>query len=470
MTGLRARIARLPLRTRVGALAALGVGLAVLVTATAAYLTVRMQLTNSVDDSLLDRARVFVATQFGDPSQLRDVPSEPILAADVRIAMVRADGAAFVTRGDTADPTWGEPEVAVAQGRDPQSVRTVTTNGDSYRVVAVPAGPGRALVLGQSTATVDEVLQTVGLVSLLAGAVGIALAAWAGASIARAGLRPVEQLTAAAERVAQTGRVDPIQVEGDDEIARLAHAFNAMLSALDEAQLRQRRLVADAGHELRTPLTSLRTNIDLLVQSDREGGLEPAERAGLIADVQAQIEEFSTLVTDLMELAREDPPTATRETLDFADVVHDSVNRVQRRAPELVFSADLQPWPIEGDAQLLARAVTNLLDNAAGWSPPGATVTVTLREGTLEVCDAGPGIAPADLPRVFDRFYRAAEARSRPGSGLGLAIVRAAAERHGGSVQADRSELGGARLTMTIPEISRDASPHAQTGSSTALA
>ena len=146
-----------------------------------------------------------------------------------------------MARGDDADPTWGEPEVAVAQGRQPQSVRTVTANGDSYRVVAVPAGRGLALVLGQSTATVDRVLRTLGLVSLGAGAVGIALAAWAGASIARTGLRPVERLTAAAERVAATGRLEPIEVEGDDEIARLAHAFNAMLTALDEAQVRQRR-------------------------------------------------------------------------------------------------------------------------------------------------------------------------------------------------------------------------------------
>jgi two-component system sensor histidine kinase MprB len=469
VTALRARIARLPLRTRVGALAALGVGIAVLLTATAAYLTVRMQLTNSVDDSLLDRARL-VATQFGDPSLLRGVPSEPILAADVRIAMVLADGAAFVTRGDTAEPTWGEPEVAVAQGRDLQSVRTVTRNGDSYRVVAVPAGPGRALVLGQSTATVDEVLQTVGLVSLLAGALGIALAAWAGVSIARAGLRPVERLTAAAERVAATGRLEPIQVEGDDEIARLAHAFNAMLAALDDAQLRQRRLVADAGHELRTPLTSLRTNIDLLAQSDREGGLDASERAGLIGDVQAQIEELSTLVTDLMELSREDPPSATRERFDLADAVRDSVSRVRRRYPELTFSANLRPWLMEGDAQLLARAVTNLLDNAATWSPAHGTVTVSLREGTLEVCDDGPGISDSDLPHVFDRFYRSVEARGRPGSGLGLAIVRAAAERHGGTVRADRSEHGGARLTLTVPGATPDVPQQAPTGSSSALA
>ena len=471
MTGLRPRIARLPLRTRVGVLAALGVGLAVLVTATAAYITVRVQLTRSVDDSLLNRAQQAVATQLGDPRLLPDVPSEPILAADVRVSLVRADGRAVMALGDNAEPTWGQPEIAVAQGRQPQSVRTVQADGESYRVVAVPAGRGLALVLGQSTSTVDQVLRTVGLVSLGAGAVGIALAAWAGASIARTGLRPVEHLTAAAERVAATGRLDPIEVHGHDEIGRLAEAFNAMLAALDQAQVRQRRLVADAGHELRTPLTSLRTNIDLLAQSDREGGLDPAERAGLIADVKAQLEELSTLVTDLMELSREDPPAAARERFDLADVVRDSVHRVRRRAPELTFSADLRPWSIDGDAQLLARAVTNLLDNAAAWSPPGGMVTVTLRDGMLEVCDEGPGIAPADLPHVFDRFYRSAEARSRPGSGLGLAIVRAAAERHGGAVRAGRSERGGARLTMTIPRVasSRDRD-RAPTGSSTALA
>jgi two-component system sensor histidine kinase MprB len=325
-------------------------------------------------------------------------------------------------------------------------------------------------VLGQSTATVDEVLQTVGLVSLLAGAMGIALAAWAGVSIARAGLRPVERLTAAAERVAATGRLEPIQVEGDDEIARLAHAFNEMLAALDQAQLRQRRLVADAGHELRTPLTSLRTNIDLLAQSNQEGGLDPAERTGLIADVRAQLEELSTLVTDLMELSREGQAATTRERFDLADVVRDSVSRVRRRAPELTFSADLRSWQIEGDAQLLARAVTNLLDNAAAWSPSHGTVTVTLHDGTLEVCDEGPGISDTDLPHVFDRFYRSAEARGRPGSGLGLAIVRTAAERHGGTVRAGRSDHGGARLTLTVPEAVPDVSQQAATGSSSALA
>jgi two-component system sensor histidine kinase MprB len=306
-------------------------------------------------------------------------------------------------------------------------------------------------VLGQPTETVDRVLDRLGLVSLVAGGLGIGLASWAGASIARAGLRPVERLTAAAEHVAATGELDPIEVRGDDEIARLTHAFNAMLSALDEARTRQRRLVADAGHELRTPLTSLRTNLDLLAQSDRQGGLDGAERAELIDDVRAQITELSTLVMDLMELSRENAPQADLQSIDLADVVRDALSRVRRRAPHITFSADLRPWLLEGDARLLGRAATNLLDNAAKWSPPGGTVWVSLRDGVLEVDDEGPGIAEDDLPHVFERFYRSSEARSRPGSGLGLAIVRTAALRHGGQVNASRAPTGGARLTMSLP-------------------
>ncbi len=465
---LRERIAGLPLRTRVGALAALGVGLAVLLTALAAYLTVRMQLTQSVDDDLLDRAHQAAESSLGDPTRIITVPSEALLAADVRISLVLADGRAVVTSGADSAPPWGDPEVTVARGDRDESVRTVTRDGQSYRVIAVPVRPGVALVLGQSTETVDRVLGTLGWVTLIAGGAGIMLAAWAGVSIARAGLRPVERLTAAAERVTVTGRLDPIEVDGHDEIARLAHAFNGMLAALDEAQLRQRRLVADAGHELRTPLTSLRTNLDLLAQSDREGGLDPDDRAGLISDVRAQIEELSTLITDLMELSREDPPQAGRQLLDLADVVGDALARVRRRAPNVTFSADLHSWVVEGDAQLLGRAVTNLLDNAANWSPPHGTVHVGLHDGTLQVCDAGPGIAPADLPHVFERFYRSSEARGRPGAGLGLAIVRAAAERHGGSVEAGRAEQGGARLTMTVPGGAPGHEPAA--GSSAALA
>jgi two-component system sensor histidine kinase MprB len=127
---------------------------------------------------------------------------------------------------------------------------------------------------------------------------------------------------------------------------------------------------------------------------------------------------------------------------------------VRRRAPGLDFRVSAEPWPVHGDAQLLARAVTNLLDNAAKWSPPGGTVRVTLHDGTLEIVDEGPGIAETDLPHVFERFYRSPEARALPGSGLGLAIVRSAAERHDGAVRADRAPGGGARLRFWVPSSS----------------
>ncbi|MBD0292597.1 MAG: HAMP domain-containing histidine kinase [Jiangellaceae bacterium] len=472
MSRLRSRLSRLPLHTRVGVLAALGVGVAVLLTALAAYTTVRIQLTRSVDESLLDRARQAVSSPLGDPAELSRIPSDAILAADLRVALLAANNVASSPFGARSAPPLGEPELAVARGMAEESIRTADLGGRSYRVVAVPAGRGSALVLGQPTDTVDRVLGTLGAVSLVAGVAGIGLAAWAGASIARTGLRPVDRLTVAAEHVAQTGRLDPIEVDGDDEIARLTRAFNAMLTALSQARLRQRQLVADAGHELRTPLTSLRTNIDLLAQTDREGGLEPVERSALITDVRAQLEELSALVTDLVDLSREDAPVAQPQRLDLADVVRDALARVRRRAPAVTFSADLRPWLVGGDPQLLGRAVTNLLDNAAKWSPPQSTVYVTLRDGTLEVCDEGPGIAAADLPHVFERFYRSTEARSRPGAGLGLAIVRAAAERHGGTVSAGRAERGGARLTMTLPGTPSGAAPDERPaeGSSPALA
>jgi two-component system sensor histidine kinase MprB len=222
-----------------------------------------------------------------------------------------------------------------------------------------------------------------------------------------------------------------------------------MLKALDASLRRQRQLVADAGHELRTPLTSLRTNIELLSQAhDR---LPARARDELLTDIRAQIGELSTLVGDLVELARDEPLSRDPETVELADVVDNAVERVRRRAPGITFDVRTQPWLVLGDAQLLERAVTNLLDNAAKWSPPLGTVHVRLTDGLLSVADEGPGIRDEDLPHVFERFYRSSEARTLPGSGLGLAIVQQTAERHGGRVEAGRAAAGGALFTLRLP-------------------
>ena len=211
-----------------------------------------------------------------------------------------------------------------------------------------------------------------------------------------------------------------------------------------------RRLVADAGHELRTPLTSLRTNLDLLTQAGDEGLPRDAHEE-LLTDVRAQIEELTTLIGDLMELARDEQLTLVVETTDLEEILDRALARVRRRAPGITFDVDTHAWWVDGDPAALERAVTNLLDNAAKWSPPAGTIAVRLADGVLTVDDEGPGISPEDLPHVFERFYRAEESRSMPGSGLGLAIVRQVAERHGGSAEAGAAPGGGARLTMTIP-------------------
>ena len=202
--------------------------------------------------------------------------------------------------------------------------------------------------------------------------IGAALAGWA---VARNGLRPVRRLTDAAEEIARTEKLDPIDIEGNDEIARLARAFNAMLTALSASRDRQRQLVADAGHELRTPLTSLRTNLDLLIQSDRQGGLSPSARTELLDDVRFQIEELTTLIGDLTELAREQPPQVMLEDVDMAEMTERAVERVRRRASRVRFDVHVEPWHVEGEAAALERAVTNLLDNAAKWSPAQGAVT-----------------------------------------------------------------------------------------------
>ena len=231
-----------------------------------------------------------------------------------------------------------------------------------------------------------------------------------------------------------------------------------MLGALAASQEQQRRLVADAGHELRTPLTSMRTNLELLAAASRPGAppLPESDRAEILDDLQAQISELSTLVGDLVELAREDAPQVVHEPVELTDVISRALERARRRAGDVEFTATLLPWTLIGDATALERAVLNLLDNAAKWSPPGGTVRVQMRpidqwSVLLEVADAGPGIAEQDLPRVFDRFYRAPGARTMPGSGLGLSIVRQVAVRHGGAVWAGRAPEGGALLALRLP-------------------
>ena len=449
MTGLHYKRS---LASRVTLLATLAVGLSVAIVALAAFATVRMQMMASLDESLLDRAAAAGQSRALSVLTEQQIPSWTLGAADVHIGFVDASGAISTVDRDSDSIEIGEPELEVARGQAGYSLRTVSTDEGRYRVVAVPTRDGGvALVLAQSLLPTERTLERLGLVLLIFGLAGVVGATLAGWGVARNGLRPVRRLTVAAEEIARTEKLDPIAFEGNDELARLALAFNAMLTALAASRDRQRQLVADAGHELRTPLTSLRTNLDLLAQADRRGGLSEEARAELLADVRFQIEELTTLIGDLVELARDEPLPVTVEPVDLAEITQRAVERVRRRAPGLEFDVHTEPWWVTGEGAALERAVTNLLDNAAKWSPPTGVVTVALEEGSLLVADQGCGISDEDLPHVFDRFYRSKESRTMPGSGLGLSIVRQVAERHGGSVRAGRMADCGAAFWFEVP-------------------
>ncbi|HST15662.1 MAG TPA: HAMP domain-containing sensor histidine kinase [Gaiellaceae bacterium] len=326
---------------------------------------------------------------------------------------------------------------------------TNTVSGDLAVRQYVVADNASAIITVQPLGPTQHALARIRFWILLVGGLGIAIAAALAAAVATAALRPVRRLTAAAETVAATGNLsERVAVASHDELGRLATRFNAMLAALEESVGRQRRLVADASHELRTPLTAARTNVDLV----REGKLPEEEVRHALDEASVELDSLTSLVSDLVELARGEERKLRLEDVALDDLVSSAVERAKARAPEATFVTSLTPVQVRVDPVLVERAVGNLLDNAVKYSPPGAPIEVSVREGEVVVADHGPGIAEDDLPRIFDRFYRAATARAKPGAGLGLAIVREAAEAHGGAATAE-SGAGGARFTLSLPAV-----------------
>jgi two-component system sensor histidine kinase MprB len=313
-----------------------------------------------------------------------------------------------------------------------------------------PIAEGYALQVMRPLGEVDSALGRIRRLLVLLGGVGIAVAGALGLMVASGALAPVRRLTETAEHVSQTRDLTSrIDVRGTDELGRLATTFNTMLAALEDSALAQRRLVTDASHELRTPLTSLRTNIELLQRHD----VQEPRRSELLAAAVEQLEELTALVSELVELARGELPSAEPEDVRLDLLVADVVARAQRDRPHVSFSTSFAETTVHGVPARIERAVSNLLDNAAKWSPPGAPIEVSVRNGEVAevaVRDHGPGIADDDLPYVFDRFYRAPAARGMPGSGLGLSIVKQVAEAHDGDVTAERAADGGTRVRLRL--------------------
>ena len=449
------------LRTRIALVASLAVAVTVVAAAVATYAATRAELRGQVDDALRERVRPAmeggppgggpggpghgggIRRRFGgvDPR-----PRVPFGGAAGSLQLVTPTGETFQPPGDNAPlPVDDETREIAAEGEG-MRLADARANGVHLRVLTVGAGPNGALQVARPLTEVDDVLQRQLLVLFLVGGAGIIAAGALGFVVARTALAPVERFTSRAESLATTPDLsERLDVEGSDEIARLAQTFNSMLAALEASVEAQKHLVADASHELRTPLASLRANIQVLQDADR---LPDAELAALRADIVSELDELTMLVSDVVDLARGAKQADVLDDIRLDQVVRELADRARRRPGDLRFDLDLEPTIVTGEPDRISRAVSNLLDNARKWSPPGGVVDVSLRDGELTVRDRGPGFGEQDLPHVFERFYRSDEARAMPGSGLGLAIVKQAAEANGGRVAAENADGGGALLRV----------------------
>jgi two-component system sensor histidine kinase MprB len=469
------------LRTRIAGVAGLSVALAVLIAAIGLYVAVGSDLRGEVDSALRARARQFAAgpalagpglgagapvgaQPSGAPSNDDRSPSggqrgegggfpgevepAPFGAASGYVQFIDREGRATVPGGQGASPTkipLTAADRAVAARGNGSALSDRTVAGTKLRVLTLGTGPRGAVLIARPLAEVEHELSHLLLILALIGAGGVVLAALLGALVARTALAPIARFTRRTETL--TGNLDlsrRLEVEGRDELARLAESFNGTLDALERSVQAQRHLIADAGHELRTPISSLRANIQVLGEVDR---LPAEEQEGLRADIVAELDELTALVGDVVELARGATPEGSVEDVRLDEVVQAAVEVARRRA-DLSFEIDLQPTVVRGQADRIGRAVSNLLDNARKWSPAGSVVEIALSDGVLAVRDHGSGFQEADLPFVFDRFYRADDARGSPGSGLGLAIVRQAAEACGGFAEAQNAPGGGGLLRV----------------------
>jgi two-component system sensor histidine kinase MprB len=457
-----------PLRKRVSLAAAGAVAVAVALAVGICYLVVRSQLRGQVDDALQAQATAIEHYHFGSiDSHLPGLSASAGGPAPYQ-QIVAADGTVFPVQGGLKLPHAGGA-ARVAVGSTAAFMTDTTVKGADLReyTFAIPftySGEPTAMQLARPLGPVDNVLSKLRVFLFLLFLGGIALAAALGRLAARRVLAPLSEVTETARTIGATDDLSVrLAVHADDEVGELATRFNEMLdslassrAALDESVRSQRQLVADASHELRTPVTSLRTNIEVLLAG---GELDPEDRRRLLDDVVEQSEELSTLVSDLIEVARGDLRTEEMEETRLDRIAEECLGRARRYAPDVEFTATLQPVVVTGNPERLMRAINNLLDNAARHTSAGGPVELTVGPAGVRVRDHGSGIDEGDLPYIFDRFYRGANSRARQGSGLGLAIVRQVAEAHGGSVAAANADDGGAVFTLTLPGVAADPDP-----------
>jgi two-component system sensor histidine kinase MprB len=419
----------------------------------------RSEIDRSLDDAAdheVDELRANAIDQAG-PGDTTSVHNDDAGAGESRprdfdqilVQWIDSGGTVVWKSSAYAMPVSALDRQAAAGSTKTERYATIRLDGESYRVLTVPGGDASGAVqAGRSLAETDRLLEALRDRTLVIMLIVTAAAGLIGWLLAHQITRRIEALTIAAEGVAKTGRLDVAVVStGRDETARLAGAFNEMLAKLEDSRNAQQRLVQDASHELRTPLTSIRANVSVVRQFDR---LDATQRQGVLDDLESESRELTALVDELIELAVDRRDEEADDDVSLGELAKRVVERARRRTGRPI-AAETDDTVRRVRSQGIERALHNLIDNAVKFSPDGSAIEVRQYGGTIEVRDHGPGFAPGDLDRVFDRFYRAVEMRSRPGSGLGLAIVRDIAESHHGTATARNHPDGGAVVAITIP-------------------
>lgn len=439
-------------RRRIAFVTALGAAVLVIGLGAAAYVAELNDLRGGVDTDLRDRAAA-IAAEISSTGQVPSLDRPRFGAAVAYAQVVSADGTIVpLAPGTPALPT-DERVLAVAAGRHDRFYWSESVSDVHLRILTIPLRPGTALQVARPVDEIDFHAFRLGLQLVLLSAAGLAMAAVLGRIVSRSALRPVEQLTAAAESVARTRDLTHrIEVGRDQELGRLAEAFNEMIEALDGAQHTQQRLVVDASHEMQTPIAVLRSNLDLLGRAMHDPRLDAG---ALVEEMSAELAMMSHLVENLVELARPAVPLSERIPVDVGGVVADLVGGLTERRPDVAFTVDLSTCEIVADPDRVVVALSNVLDNAATWCGKGGSVVVSVEPGCLRVRDSGPGIDVDDIPHVFAAFYRSPAARALPGSGLGLAILRKTADEHGWSIDVRMPDEGGTEVVVRFDSTTR---------------
>jgi two-component system sensor histidine kinase MprB len=457
------------LRRKISIVAAAAVAIAVAIAVLISYFAVKDQLVGQIDNALQAQAQRVDANPY--QALHTQFPTLSAKAGDSAPywQLVLANTQVLTTVGGIDLPgAYGA--ASVANGERNAYFTDVQVGGTTLRMYVFHLQPYQvdgqqaAVQLATTLQPTLNVLRTLRWLLALVFLLVVVLAALLARVATHRVMRPLADVTATAQLIGETDDLSQrIEVYEDDEIGQLASRFNEMLERLESSRAQldasvtaQRQLVADASHELRTPVTSLRTNIEVLLSGAE---LDEEDRTRLLTDVVEQSEELSTLVSDLIEVARGDTPHKDFQDLRLDRIAEDALDRARRNTPHVQFDERVQPISVEGDPERLTRAINNLLDNAALHAGHGGPVEVTVDQTGVTVRDHGDGITESDLPHVFDRFYRGATSRAQQGSGLGLAIVRQAAEQHGGSITVANAPDGGAVFTLRLPTSPVAANP-----------